>query len=63
MSSGDIVKLRLKDGSWINVEIVSTLLQDDWGEITEILGVSRDVTRKCALRRLYVKPTVSSVFC
>ena len=44
MSRRDIIRQNRKDGSWVTVEIVSTLLQDDKGEITEVVGVSRDVT-------------------
>jgi PAS domain S-box-containing protein len=37
---------RRKDGTWMNIEVVATLLKDDNGEFTDILGVSRDVTQK-----------------
>jgi PAS domain S-box-containing protein len=37
---------RRKDGSWVTVEVVTTLLINDRGEVTEILGVSRDATER-----------------
>ncbi|HWQ18424.1 MAG TPA: PAS domain S-box protein, partial [Methanotrichaceae archaeon] len=51
-SSGDesartqtyIVRQPCKDGSWKSVEIASTLLEADDGKVTEVLGVSRDIT-------------------
>jgi PAS domain S-box-containing protein len=43
-SRRDIVKQSRKDGTWVRVEVISTLLKNDMGEIVEVLGVSRDVT-------------------
>jgi two-component system cell cycle sensor histidine kinase/response regulator CckA len=37
---------RRKDGSTLWVEIVATLLRDERGEVTGVLGVSRDITRR-----------------
>lgn len=37
---------RCKDGSWKWVEIVTTLLVNEKGELTELLGVSRDISER-----------------
>gem|GEM_PF-686412 len=42
----DIVRQPCKDGSWKTVEIASTLIANEEGEVTEILGVSRDITAR-----------------
>ena len=39
-----VARERRKDGTWMDVEVVATLLLDDKGKFTEILGVTRDVT-------------------
>lgn len=41
-----VVKQPCKDGSWINVEIVTTLLTNEDGKVIEVLGVSRDITER-----------------
>ncbi len=35
-----------KDGSIVNTEVVITLLKDKSGKVTEVLGVSRDITER-----------------
>jgi len=46
-----VARQRRKDGTWIDVEVVATLLQDDKGEFTEILGVTRDITDRVKARQ------------
>ncbi|HSD57349.1 MAG TPA: PAS domain-containing protein [Methanotrichaceae archaeon] len=41
-----VVKQPCKDGSLISVEIATTLLTDEKGEVNEVLGVSRDITQR-----------------
>jgi PAS domain S-box-containing protein len=42
-----------KDGSIIHTEVVTTLMTDDQGKVSEILGVSRDITeRKLAQKEI-----------
>jgi len=41
-----VVKQPCKDGSLISVEVATTLLTNEKGEITEVLGVSRDITQR-----------------
>jgi len=54
-SRRDIVRQSRKDGTWVTVEIISTLLQDDKGEITEVLGVSRDVTARVSAEETLIQ--------
>jgi PAS domain S-box-containing protein len=35
-----------KDGSIVSTEVVTTLLVDDHGQVSEVLGVSRDITER-----------------
>jgi PAS domain S-box-containing protein len=42
----DVVRQPCKDGSWIWVEMVTTLIAGEDGEVYEILGVSRDITAR-----------------
>jgi PAS domain S-box-containing protein len=45
-----------KDGSMVSTEVVTTLLQDGEGRVTQILGVSRDITeRKRAEQAIHEK--------
>jgi PAS domain S-box-containing protein len=41
-----------KDGSIIPTEVVTTLLQDDKGAVSEVVGVSRDISRRKAAEEL-----------
>jgi PAS domain S-box-containing protein len=42
-----------KDGTIVHTEVVTTLMKDDTGKVTEILGVSRDISeRKQAQREI-----------
>jgi PAS domain S-box-containing protein len=41
-----VVKQPCKDGSLISVEVATSLLTNENGEVTEILGVSRDITQR-----------------
>ncbi len=41
----EIDQLR-KDGSIVNTEVVTTLMKDNEGRVTEVLGVSRDITER-----------------
>jgi len=40
------ITLRRKDGQWASLEVVSTLLPDAHGQITRILGISRDISAR-----------------
>jgi PAS domain S-box-containing protein len=40
-----------RDGSVVNTEVVATLLTDEQGRVTELLGVTRDVTRRLQIER------------
>jgi len=42
----DEYKLQCKDGSVIDVEISASIIKDETGNPTEMLGVSRDITRR-----------------
>ena len=44
-------RLLRKDGTWMDIEVVATLLLDERGEFTEILGVSRNVTDRVKAER------------
>jgi PAS domain S-box-containing protein len=43
-SRTDVVQQKRKDGSWVTVEVVTTMITDENNEVIEILGVSRDAT-------------------
>ena len=46
-----VARQRRRDGTWMEVEVVAALLQDDNGEFTEILGVTRDCTDRMNTER------------
>lgn len=41
-----VVRQKHRDGRWLDVEMVTTLLTDERGRVTEILGVSRDISAR-----------------
>ena len=43
-STTSLVDQPCKDGSIVSTEAVTTLLVDEQGQVSEILGVSRDIT-------------------
>jgi len=41
-----ILRERRKDGTWMDIDVVTTPLLNDKGELTEIMGVIRDITER-----------------